>query len=551
MAIFSKQNFCPSCMEKVRSLTAVCPLCGFNPSEAASGGRYLKPQTVIDGRYLVGCAQSENLFSVTYIGRDLKENKKKIIKEYCPFSCVSRQPSESADTALIVSEGKEAEFKNGLEVFTYNAKRLKELDHEALPGIINVTDVIEYKGTCYMICDYEEGELLRKVLKKSGDKLESKEMFALVKPIISSLTELHKNNIIHANISPYNIIVSRDRKKATLIGFALGDAGGFDVIPKSGFTPLEQYPAFKGSIGPWTDIFGLCSTIYYCITGVIPAEATDRTVDDSVESPSALGIDISSDKEAVLMQGMEVYERDRFKAVRALYNAMYSDEEEVVYLVEEPEEAPVAEPQPAENTAPAASESEAVQFRPSAPKSSDPVSDNASGEYSQVIVRRKNKDFVEIKDSRYSVKLESLDLSGMDLKDSDTKDMDRFSQMEYLILDNNSLGSIEFVSQMRKLISVSAKDNYISDISMLVNLPELREINLSGNAELTDVSVFEYIRKIRKLDISNTGVTDIKALHFLDQLRYLDLRGTKVPVKQIKQLYSEMPSCTIKYDFKK
>ncbi|MBQ4225015.1 MAG: hypothetical protein II664_01730, partial [Oscillospiraceae bacterium] len=162
MALFGKQKYCSSCMSPVKSLTAVCPVCGYNPSETPSLKRYLRPQTVINDRFLVGLALSENPFSVTYMGLDLAEKKKKIIKEYCPFSYVSRVNNEFEEITLNINSGSEEAFNAGLELFTRTAKKLRDLTKDdALPGIVKVTNIVESKGTCYAICDFEEGETIK------------------------------------------------------------------------------------------------------------------------------------------------------------------------------------------------------------------------------------------------------------------------------------------------------------------------------------------------------------------------------------------------------
>lgn len=564
-------------MAPVKSANAVCKECGFDPAAYPASARYLKTGTIINERFLVGCVLSENSFSVSYMGLDLAEKKKKIIKEYCPYSCCSRINNEFEELTLKVNPEKEATFKKGLEDFISTFKKLKDLEAEkALPGITHITNVVEAMGTAYAISDHIEGTTLKKLVKNPSCKLPADEVFTLMRPIINSLITIHSNNIFHANINPFNILVTPDKKQAYLIGFGIygvnDNDAAFGLIPKGGFTPLEEYSAFKGAVGGWTDIFGLCSTIYYALTGTTPPDAPDRTITDELETPSALGITLSEDKDAALMQGLEVYERDRFKAVRALYNAMYSDEEEVVYSPDEPEPEAKAEPAPEVKAEPApdvkAEPAAEVKAEPAPEVKAEPapeakpvtvkiaksepaptVQKSPDQGYSQVIVRRKNKDNIEICGNRYSSKLTKLELDGQNVTDNDTDSIGDLTELEYLSLNDNKIGNIEFAGSLRKLISLSAKNNFITDISCLVNLGELRELYLSGNTELSDISVLEYLRGIRKLDLSNTAITDIHPLIYLDHLKSLNLKGTKITQRQIKALYAEMPTCDIRYDY--
>lgn len=53
------------------------------------------------------------------------------------------------------------------------------------------------------------------------------------------------------------------------------------MVAKHGFSPIEQYSK-SGKVGPWTDIYAMAATIYYCCTGILPPPATDRTIDDTL-----------------------------------------------------------------------------------------------------------------------------------------------------------------------------------------------------------------------------------------------------------------------------
>ena len=113
---------------------------------------------------------------------------------------------------------------------------------------------------------------------------------SLMTPIMQALAEVHKHGIIHRDISPDNIMVQSDGK---LILLDLGAAKDLDIqgkdgnvqssqmVAKHGFSPVEQYGQ-AGKIGPWTDVYAMAATIYYCCTGVLPPSATDRMIEDTL-----------------------------------------------------------------------------------------------------------------------------------------------------------------------------------------------------------------------------------------------------------------------------
>ena len=113
---------------------------------------------------------------------------------------------------------------------------------------------------------------------------------SLMTPIMQALSEVHKHGIIHRDISPDNIMVQNDGR---LILLDLGAAKDLDIqgkdgnmqssqmVAKQGFSPIEQYQR-NASIGPWTDVYAMAATIYYCCTGVLPPSATDRMIEDTL-----------------------------------------------------------------------------------------------------------------------------------------------------------------------------------------------------------------------------------------------------------------------------
>ena len=125
--------------------------------------------------------------------------------------------------------------------------------------------------------DFIEGETLLKKLQKNGP-MDFDSCVKLMTPIMQALAEVHEHGIIHRDISPDNIMVQPDGK---LILLDLGAAKDLDIqgkdgsmqssqmVAKQGFSPIEQYWE-NGNVGPWTDVYAMAATIYYCCTGVLP-----------------------------------------------------------------------------------------------------------------------------------------------------------------------------------------------------------------------------------------------------------------------------------------
>lgn len=156
----------------------------------------------------------------------------------------------------------------------------------------------------------------------------------MIQPVMESLETVHEAGLIHRDISPDNLMVdSKGGVKLLDFGaardFLAEGERSMSVMLKPGYAPQEQYSS-KGKQGPWTDIYGLCATIYRAITGEVPLEALDRMDEDEIKRPSELGIDMPQSLEDALMKGLAVRPKDRFQSIGELRAAMIVPEAECV-----------------------------------------------------------------------------------------------------------------------------------------------------------------------------------------------------------------------------
>jgi len=264
-----------------------CSECGRPYGSVETEPFALKPGTILDGKYLVGEMLGQGGFGITYIGFDLLLEQKVAIKEYYPMSTgmVSRENSTTVvwSSAVMQKSGME----KGFDSFLKEARKMAKLG--GIPGVVGVKSVFIQNETAYIVMDFIEGETLLKKLQRGGP-MDYGTCISLMTPIMQALAEVHKHGIIHRDISPDNIMVQSDGK---LILLDLGAAKDLDIqgkdgnvqssqmVAKHGFSPVEQYGQ-AGKIGPWTDVYAMAATIYYCCTGVLPPSATDRMIEDTL-----------------------------------------------------------------------------------------------------------------------------------------------------------------------------------------------------------------------------------------------------------------------------
>ena len=302
------KDYCYKCMRELKPGESC--VCGAQPIGSDEFPHRLRPGTVLNGKYLVGECLGEGGFGITYIGRDLSLDFRVAVKEYYPNGAVSRSSERSLDVRP-VSRSQSEFFLKGKERFMQEARNIAKFNGE--PGIVGVREFFECNNTAYIIMDYLDGEDLSVTLKKNGP-FRAERIFDMILPIAGSLDRMHEAGVIHRDISPDNIMLLRDGKlKLMDFGSAryyTDEEKELSVMLKQGYAPEEQYRK-NGRQGPWTDVYGLCATLYKCVTGVTPVDALDRLRTDELQRPSELGADIPAPLEQIMMYGLAVFSEDR------------------------------------------------------------------------------------------------------------------------------------------------------------------------------------------------------------------------------------------------
>lgn len=317
------RNYCMNCMAALEEPGLPCPHCGYT-GDGGEIPHQLRPGTLLSRRYLVGTAIGQGGFGITYIGRDTRLDMKIAIKEYYPAGYANRNTQVSSDITITDKEQR-LFIEEGKKKFIQEARTLALFNDNA--GIVNVRDFFEANQTAYIIMEYLSGEDLRRCLKRS--LFTPNQIFALMAPIFDALEKIHGENMIHRDISPDNIMMlSNGTLKLMDFGAVRqlnsADPKSVSVVLKAGFAPEEQYRS-KGILGPWTDIYALCATIYKCITGITPDDSLQRGSKDELQWPSELGIPITARQEAVLKKGLAVKQEDRFQRVGEMMAALSGD----------------------------------------------------------------------------------------------------------------------------------------------------------------------------------------------------------------------------------
>lgn len=315
------KNYCPYCMALVPE-GGSCSVCGLTSGTYVPSPHHLPPGTVLMNRYLVGRVLGEGGFGITYIGRDLRLELKVAIKEYYPVDRATRNASASLEVTNFIGPSAKS-FERGKQKFLGEAQVMARMDKQQV--IVSVRDFFEINNTAYIVMEYIEGITFHELVEKKGGKIPPEELFPMIEPLFHALTIMHGSGLIHRDISPDNLMLENGRVRLLDFGCAREASRGTETMTialKHGYAPIEQYQQ-KGQ-GPWTDIYALSATIYYCLTGKTPPQALDRITEDELLLPSKLGIPLSASQEKALLKGMKLQPNRRFATAEEMWGALYA-----------------------------------------------------------------------------------------------------------------------------------------------------------------------------------------------------------------------------------
>ena len=146
------------------------------------------------------------------------------------------------------------------------------------PNIVNVYDVGEENGIYYIVMELVEGITLKKYIEKKS-RLSVKEAISIAIQVSMGIEAAHNNHIIHRDIKPQNIIISKEGKvKVTDFGIAKAATSNTitsNVMGSVHYTSPEQ--ARGGYSDEKSDIYSLGITLFEMLTGRVPFNG-DTTV---------------------------------------------------------------------------------------------------------------------------------------------------------------------------------------------------------------------------------------------------------------------------------
>jgi len=241
----------------------------------------LKGGTELVGDYRIERVLGAGGFGITYLAEEVALDRSVTIKEYFPSDFAARAATADAGPR---SQDCASDYRWGLDRFIEEAQTLAKFSH---PNIVRVYRYFKANNTAYMVLHFEEGQSLKSWLKGLGRAPRQKELDRIIAPLLDALELIHKQDFLHRDIAPDNIIIRKDGSPVLIdFGSARGEIAAHSktvsALVKPGYSPYEQYAETSRQQGPWTDIYALGATLYHAITGKRPLDSPSRMVMDEL-----------------------------------------------------------------------------------------------------------------------------------------------------------------------------------------------------------------------------------------------------------------------------
>ena len=279
---------CVYCMQEIEPGTQMCVHCRSTQDISQKSADALPLETELRGRFVLGRELGRGGFGITYIGYDKYFDSRVAIKEYYPQNVAARMPGEKK-IFWRNAQLKESGCRNVIR----EARKMNRISD--ISAAVHVLDVFYENDTAYIAMEYVDGITLKQYLFRNK-ALSPQKCYEMMMPIIDTMIKFHANGIIHRDISPDNIMIQSDMSPRILdLGAAKDiqkESGNTVLVARHGFSPREQYQT-DGNIGTWTDVYALCATMYYSLTGKVPPSVMDRVdAEGDLNFPSWVPMDL-------------------------------------------------------------------------------------------------------------------------------------------------------------------------------------------------------------------------------------------------------------------
>jgi len=224
--------------------------------------------------------------------------------------------------AIKVLKQEFSQDKNFVSKFRIEAQSAAGLTH---PNVVNVYDVGEENGIHYIVMELVEGITLKQYIQKKG-KLSSKEAVSIAIQVAQGIEAAHNHHIIHRDIKPQNIIISKEGK-VKVTDFGIARAATTNTITSSSMGSVHYISpeqARGGYSDERSDIYSFGITLYEMLTGKVPFDGDSSVavavqhIQDEIIPPSQVTEDIPISVDKIFIKCTQKKTERRYQNVTDL-----------------------------------------------------------------------------------------------------------------------------------------------------------------------------------------------------------------------------------------
>lgn len=254
--------------------------------------------TTLGKRYEIQSQLGEGGMAVVYLGKDLLLGRAIAIK--------ALRPQYAAD-------------KDFVERFRREAQSAASLSH---PNVVHIFDVGTDGDIHYIVMEYIEGRNLKDLLRERG-ALPAAEAVYVAKEVCRALDAAHRRHVVHRDIKPHNILVTRDGQ-VKVTDFGIARAASSATLTQAGTMLgsvhyLSPEQATERRVGSFSDVYSVGVLLYEMVTGRLPFEAESpvavalKHLHDDPPAPGRIVRDLPARLEAVILRAMAKEPAARYK----------------------------------------------------------------------------------------------------------------------------------------------------------------------------------------------------------------------------------------------
>ncbi len=256
--------------------------------------------TILNGRYEILEKLGSGGMAIAYCGRD------KMLDRFVTIKVLREEFSSDED------------FK---EKFKIEARSAASLSH---PNIVNVYDVGEDNGISYIVMEYVHGDTLKKAIKEKAP-FDAKTIANISLQMASALSNAHKNNVVHRDIKPQNILIGSDGIiKVTDFGIARAATGATVETAANAVGSVHYFSpeqARGGYVDEKSDIYSLGITMYEMATGRVPFDGENavtialKHIEDDLPDMRQFNPNLSKNIESIIKKATMKHSSDRYSNI--------------------------------------------------------------------------------------------------------------------------------------------------------------------------------------------------------------------------------------------